>query len=109
MSVPRPPTLREGAGNGVHLVLQHLGVEGSDVEGLHSVGKTASEHGVHVDTSACGVNMGCIMKVNVLLCLATAHLPLALPVECHSLSCSHMLQMSTSGPYSLWPSSSGAA
>ena len=49
-----PPTLRQGAGDGVHLVLQHLGMQGGDVERLHSVWQAASEHGIHVNTTACG-------------------------------------------------------
>lgn len=59
----RPPTLREGAGNGIHLVLQHLGMQSGDVEWLHGVRQAASEHGIHVHPSACGGAY--TMKVNI--------------------------------------------
>ena len=38
--------------NGVHLVLQHFSMKSRDVEWLHSVRQAASQHCIHVHTTA---------------------------------------------------------
>ena len=43
-------TRRKIGWNWVHFVLQHFGMESSNVEWLHSVGQTASQHGIHVNS-----------------------------------------------------------
>ena len=38
--------------NGVHLVLKHFSVKSCDIEWLHSVRQAASQHSIHVHTTA---------------------------------------------------------
>ena len=45
-------TIREVVWNGVHLVLQHLGMECGDVERLHGVGQAPRQYSIHVHTTA---------------------------------------------------------
>ena len=45
-------TSRKVLWNWVHLVFQHFSMKGSDVEWLHSVRQAASQHCIHVHTTA---------------------------------------------------------